>query len=343
METVDIADIADLDGRRFGAVARLRASLDLALDPALPPMGAEELRAWAQSDRTESSRHLRLAVLDGEQAMAIGHLQLHDDPTNLGLCSAEIEWAAGERGAGDAARALLVELVEVAVADGRESMLGWGPRTTEQSALWSGAGLSERYREWISQLDLTAVDEALMTRWLSARQERAGDLELTSWVGRCPDEHLEAFVAAKNAMNDAPLEDVDMADVVNTAASVRLEEQVWADLGVEPWVMLATDPGGGAAGMTAVHVNGRRPAASWQWDTVVVADQRRRGVARWLKASMWRRLRAESPDVATLRTGNAQSNASMLSINIDMGYRPVHEMAAWQADLDVIAASLLRL
>jgi mycothiol synthase len=104
--------------------------------------------------------------------------------------------------------------------------------------------------------------------------------------------------------------------------------------------LFAVDPDGGPVGHTTVHVNPRRPEASWQWDTVVLDRHRRRGIGRWLKAEMWRWLREAEPEVTRLRTGNAESNDAMLAINVAMGFREAAVYGAWQAPISTYRAVL---
>ena len=113
-----------------------------------------------------------------------------------------------------------------------------------------------------------------------------------------------------------------------------------ATLGVQVMSMLAVDADGRGAAHTRVHVVPERPAASYQWDTAVVDRHRGRGLGKRIKADMWRWLRAEEPAVTRLTTGNAQSNDAMLAINVAMGYRPVLEFAAWQAQVADVAVAL---
>ena len=56
--------------------------------------------------------------------------------------------------------------------------------------------------------------------------------------------------------------------------------------------------------------------------TVVLASHRGQGIAKRLKAEMWRWLRDDEPQVTGLRTGNAHSNAAMLAINDEMASAP---------------------
>ena len=87
---------------------------------------------------------------------------------------------------------------------------------------------------------------------------------------------------------------------------------------------------GAPAGYTVVHIPRHRPELAWQWDTVTIAEHRNRGIGRWMKADMVQWLRRAHPDVRSLDTGNAESNAPMLAINVAMGFTPLVEYGVWR-------------
>ena len=101
---------------------------------------------------------------------------------------------------------------------------------------------------------MAAVDPELMARWTKAGP---ADLELVNWARRCPEERIEALVATANAMNDAPTDDLDMADTIVDAAMVRAEIEARAAHGLEFHGVLAVTADGDAAGSTEVF---RQPA-----------------------------------------------------------------------------------
>ena len=328
-----IVDARSLDGTEFAAALELQQTVDRERDPDLPVTPAAELQAIFDDDATDYCRHQRVvAFSEGGTAVAIGHVELESDVDNLNLAGVEITPTDD-----DTAAEILAELLGRARADGRTSVIAWGDHTPQRHTFWTGLGAELRYTEQESSLDMAAVDPQLMAQWIEAGP---ADLELVHWSRRCPEEWIRALVATANAMNDAPTDDLDMADTVVDAAMFRNEVEARNARGLEYQGVLAVTADGEAAGTTEVFVNRHRPAASWQWSTVVLPAHRGRRIGRWLKASMWQRLRATEPEVTGLQTGNAASNPHMLAINTDMGFKPTHLMGCWQADLDVLESRL---
>lgn len=338
----------DLQEADFAAVLELQQGLDLARDPDLPPMPDAELRGVFADDSSDFARREHFVAFEGARAQAIAHLELPSDPANSDLASVELSADYLDQdltnldSAGQPARtsldSLLVRIIDRARSDKRSSLMAWGDHRPAQHQYWTGLGAKLRYTEQESELDLGSVDSKLMDRWIAAAPE---GISLVSWTGPCPETSMAAYVATWNAMNDAPIDDLQIADRVVDAADIAAEHEARAACGLEYRVVLATDPNGSAAGSSCVLVNRHRPGYSWQWNTVVLRTQRGRGIARLLKAEMWRQLRNEAPDVTLLRTGNAQSNAAMLAINTAMGFRPRHVLGAWQADLETLHEALL--
>ncbi len=318
----------ELDQIHFEATLELQQRLDCARDPGIPVTPAGELRATFDDNASENARHERIVAFGDVEAVAIGHLELPCDPANATLAIVEITPVHS-----DASTTVLSELLKMARADGRASVIAWGDCTPEADAFWTGLGAELRSTEQESDLDLASVDADLMSRWIDAAPD---DIELVHWKRCCPDEHIDALVATANAMNDAPTDDLEIADTFYDAATLRADFDARDASGIDYLGILAVCADGSAAGATEVFVNRFRPAFAWQWNTVALPAYRGRSIGRWMKAAMWRRLRAEAPEVATLRTGNAESNAAMLAINTEMGFQPSHLMGCWQADVQLL-------
>jgi hypothetical protein len=60
-------------------------------------------------------------------------------------------------------------------------------------------------------------------------------------------------------------------------------------------------------------------------------------MGKWIKATMLEKLRREHPDAVWITTGNAESNAAMLSINHRLGFRQYRAGAQYQISRDRLA------
>ena len=337
---MQVVPIKELDEAGVAASLAVQREVDIALDPELPATTAAEFRALITDDRTDGNRHDRLAVIDDDGTIdVVAHFELESGAENSHFSVTEIFGAAAHPESG---RAAVAAIIDIAAADGRTSLMGWALQGDAEDSFWMSLGATHRYTEQTSDLDLTAVDGELMARWIARRDERAADVELFAWVERCPDELLDAYVVSVNAMNDAPKGDIDIHDSVTDGDDIRIDEEARALIGMKIHTILALTHDGEPVGRTAIHENVHRPTASWQWDTVTLAPHRHRGIGRWLKAEMWRRLRDEAPHITRLRTGNASNNQAMLAINMEMGFRPSHRYGAWQAELSVYREALDR-
>jgi mycothiol synthase len=100
---------------------------------------------------------------------------------------------------------------------------------------------------------------------------------------------------------------------------------------------------GTIVGYTEVFWNARQPETLQEGDTGVLPAHRHHGLGRWLKkAAMLEKVLRERPQVQRVRTGNANSNAAMLSINRELGFKPYKSWTTWQVALDDVLAYLKR-
>ena len=143
---------------------------------------------------------------------------------------------------------------------------------------------------------------------------------LLSWVGPAPDELVESFAAARDAMNDAPAP-AGVEGWTTTVEEVRRIEQTAAARGREIRVTVALDDHDEIGAFTDLRATPGDPAAATD-DTAVIASARGLGLARAVKVESLRRLRAERPEVETVSTMNAEHNGAMRHINTEIGFVP---------------------
>ena len=243
-----LANARELDSVQFEAALGLQQRLDAARDPRLPVTPADELRATFNDNASDNARHERIVAFANEHAIAIGHVELTRDPANSALAVVELTPVVS-----DASSVLLGELLRIARADGRTSVIAWGDCTPIADAFWTELGAELRSTEQESDLDMASVDSNLMSRWTDAMP---GEIDLVYWSGRCPDEHIDALVATANAMNDAPTDDLEIADTVFDTAVLQADFDARDTCGFDYLGILAICADGSAAGATGPPTRG---------------------------------------------------------------------------------------
>jgi mycothiol synthase len=257
---------------------------------------------------------------------------------NLGSFGVQVRPEARRQGL---ASALLQPIVEVAAAHDRTLLDCFAHPIAAAAPFLQAVGASHRFTGRRNALDMAALDLDLLHSWVDRAKERAADYVLEGFDGPCPDDRVDAFVAAQAIMNTAPREDFEAEDDVFTVEALRALETRGIASGIDRWVVTAVHrPTGVIAGYTEVFLPGLWPTRVFQGDTGVDVAHRNHGLGRWLKAVVLLRLLDERPDVTRVVTFNAGSNEPMLNINHALGFRCIEESTTWQVPLDRLVAYL---
>ncbi len=228
---------------------------------------------------------------------------------------------------------LLALLTEAAAQDDRRLLMTETFSTAPVGAAFmTRLGAHPGLTTHINKLVLADLNPGLLTGWQERADERAGDFTLDFWAGRCPEADLAGFVDLWNALLDlAPHDTLDLHETHWTPAGYREFEDYTAQGGHQQWVLVAREQATGAlAGFTEVTWNPATPTLLFQGGTMVLPQYQNRGLGRWLKAAMLAKVLQDRPAVRYVRTGNADSNAPMLHINTELGFRPYIATTVWQ-------------
>lgn len=278
---------------------------------------------------------------DGVELAALGEIYTYAVEDNQHLADFSIAVVPEMRQHGIATR-LLRSLVTEAQARQRTLLTTeLDSNTPSGEAFMRRVGGGPGLTMQVSQLEIDELDRELLWMWQARAQERAGDFELGFWEGAFPEDELADILALLAVMNTAPREDLDVEDWEWTPEQMRQNEASLAARGLERWTLYARHcESGDLAGYTVVIRNPREPELLRQADTAVFPQFRNRGLGRWIKAAMLERVLQELPAVRRVRTGNAQSNAAMLRINEELGFKPYKTETIWQVPVDEVLAYL---
>jgi mycothiol synthase len=252
-----------------------------------------------------------------------------NDPENAHVAWTELSVHPDHRRKG-LGRALLADLA--AQAEGQHAELLFMGMTNDRvpsgepflTAMGAKAGLPMK----TNQLALADVDRRQVADW--AKVEPAGyRLERIDHV--VPAKLVTAYIQASDGINDMPRGDLKMGDWKLTEEQVRDRENWFKQVGTEWWLLVAVDETTGeGAGFSDVTYDPKQPWVIWQQGTGVNRAHRGHKLGLWMKAVMLDRILRERPESKFIRTGNANTNAQMLGINTQLGFRVAWQSMLWQ-------------
>lgn len=191
-----------------------------------------------------------------------------------------------------------------------------------------------------SELALADVDWAMVGEWAAAPRAQELGYRLEVLDGVFPPHLRSDAVTFHRIMESAPRDDLDIADRIIDEGFVEQLDRHIHDSGRTRWTMFVRDRDGVCVGGTEVVFEPWEPTIALQQNTGIDPAHRGVGLAKWVKAAMLDRIRAERPEVARVQTGNAFSNAPMLAINDALGFVVVATQTDWQADVDTVRRAL---
>lgn len=305
-----------------------------------PPESLEEQIKNLQSIPPFIEVHNWVVWSDGEIIASCG-CGLTREETNQHLLFGGIDALPAYRGRG-LARRLLAHMVAVAQCEGRRLLIGETYSTIPAGeAFMQRLGAKLGLAQHVNQLEFAELDRDLIQHWIAGAQERARDFELGLWEGAYPEADLQAICDLYNVMNTAPRDDLEMEDWIMTPEKARQFEDSMRLRGSERWTLYVRHkPTGELAGYTETVWNRYRPDLLEQYGTGVWPEFRNHGLGRWLKAAMIDKTLRERPQVQRIRTSNAYSNAPMLKINRELGFKPYVSQYSWQVEADKVLTYL---
>jgi GNAT superfamily N-acetyltransferase len=318
-DVVEIQPLDADDGALVGRVVTMLEAVRQADSPWVHPRTVTELQGELRYGwELDPGRHF-VALADGH-AVAAGQLVTTKwDNLDLAWLDVTVHPEHRRRGIGTT---MLRCLVDEAVVAGRTKLGidGWDAVAPRRFAERFGFTLGSRAinrRQHLDGLDL----DGLRRRYDEARPH-ASAYELVRLTGRTPDELLPAVCEMWGAINDAPLDDLDIEDEVFPPERIRDYETATLERGRRIHRVLARHrETGELAGHTVVAVEVERPEIAHQHDTSVVRAHRGHRLGLLLKAEMNLWLAETEPQLRTVDTWNAESNDHMIAVNEALAYR----------------------
>ena len=337
---IEQIDVKHATSEQYAAINGLGNVIRTERMPDDPPMPLDEEIRRLQNVPPVVDLHVWLAW-DGDRVVADGNIEVLRTEENKHLVEGHINVRPEYRRRGLGTR-LLAQLADATKREGRTMMIGFTYGTIPAGdAFMRRLGATVGLETHTNQLDLKDLSKGLIPLWLDRAKERASGFDLILWTNGYPEEDLEAISRVWDSMNRAPRGALQMEDFHFTPEHARDFARSDRERGNEIWSMVVRERAtGNLAGFSEVSWHRNRPEVVQQRGTGVLAEYQNLGLGRWLKAAMLEKILGERPQVKRVRTGNADSNAPMLKINTELGFRPYISHQIWQIELAQVQAYL---
>jgi len=325
-------DVHDADEQLLDKVVALAHLLDNEAIPEDPPAPEAGIKARLRN-RSKFGERIDHLAFRGDELVGRVAVWQNKSGSNEHIRDVMIQVHPDHRRRG-LGSALFAAGIDPLPEDGTAKLLsGWtSTRVPAGIAFAERVGAKKGLHMRVSQVDLSAIDRALMRQWASV--DPAG-YRLEFIDGDVPAALMPAAINALSAINRMPREGLEMEDWTFTEETMRDWERQRKTRGQESWLMLAIDEATGAGiAFTGIAFDRRVPSVIDQGGTAVDQAHQGRDLGKWRKGRMVEKIIAEIPEARFIRTDNAGTNAPMLAINDRMGFREAWWGDVWQIPLE---------
>ena len=293
-----------------------------------PPTAVAHRRMVRHGWDGRGPEQLWLAHDDGELVAVADIWMPHWDNRQLAYLDGQVRPDRRRQGIGSA---LFEEAAAAAKTAGRDSLLAEAWTDSPGGEFLQRQGFRSAQHNVQRRLSLLSTDDARIDHLHDEAATHAVAYELVPLVGAAPPALRKEMVELFSAINDAPLDDLDIEDDVFTEERLRCFEEAQTAMGQRLYRLLARRIDDGAwAGHTILTVDPSRPTWGGQGDTSVLRAHRGNRLGLLLKTAMLRWLREEEPQLEQIDTWNAASNTAMIAVNDALGCTVVGQTTGWQ-------------
>ncbi len=164
---------------------------------------------------------------------------------------------------------------------------------------------------------------------------------LENWAGYLPEGFYGHFVESLNKQESEEiaqvmnffLNDMERADrsidFNVSAESIQAKNKGHIDRGSTQLHLLLRNPQHQLIGLSAVVYNAKTSSGGDQHMTGILPEYRKKGLAKFLKGTMYKYLLEQVPDLKFLQTGSFSANYKMLALNEKIGFQETERLQEW--------------
>jgi GNAT superfamily N-acetyltransferase len=192
------------------------------------------------------------------------------------------------------------------------------------------------------QLERISAHKDLIDNWLQEFPTRYPSLRL-EFHKVIPDKYLVRYAELfTQFLNEMPRER-DRGRKYNISPEILRNLDEWRRKNDRfLYIFTLHDDRDNMIGFTNAMVAGHDPSNVYQAMTGVISEYRGKGLSKWLKAALFRKIGEDFPDNEFMTTDMRAVNYPIQKVNEQMGYKLISEGAEYNVSLDNLTQSLMK-
>jgi len=170
------------------------------------------------------------------------------------------------------------------------------------------------------ELNVKEANVEKIDAWLAEAPAKFPNLRI-AFYEEIPDDLLEEYSAFFTQMNKDISGNSDSFDPIVTAASIHSRQETGKLKHYRTYSYLIFNSANQLIAKTNVFVNLKQPQKMQQYMTGVMKKYRGRGLSKWLKAAMFKKMMADFPELEKIKTEAHPENHASRELSKQMGYK----------------------
>ena len=177
--------------------------------------------------------------------------------------------------------------------------------------------ISELYELNIKDANIEKIDS-----WLAEAPAKFPNLRI-AFYDEIPDDLLEEYAAMFTQMHEDMPANSFIDDMTVTAASIKARQEIFKQINYSIYNYLIFNEANQIIAKTHVSLKRKLPQVMYQHMTGVKESYRGRGLSKWLKAAMYKKLIKDFPELEKITTDTHPENHPSRELSKQMGYKRI--------------------
>lgn len=173
------------------------------------------------------------------------------------------------------------------------------------------------------------INRDILDDWIEKVSQMNKNIRL-EYFTTIPDSYLIQYTEVLEEIENAMPTEIEEPHYKVSAADLKNEEKELETSNKKVLSSIATDEKGNIIGINRVFINNSDLSSIRQWQIGIVKTYRGKGIAKWMKSDMYKKLFEEYSELESIGSDTHPSNKSMITIMKSIGFEYLYTIKEYE-------------